>query len=209
MDKLNKKFFTFEGIEGSGKSTIINIVYNQLKKNKYDVFMTREPGGNNLIFAEKIRKIILEDENITPLTELFLFEAARIEHLDKVIIPNLKKNKIVICDRFADSTLVYQKLRGINIKNIEFLNRIATNNFFPSKVFIFDLEPEIALNRLKINKNREMNKFDKESLLFHKKIRNEYLKLVKKNKEKYILINANQEREKVAADIIKVLEKEF
>ncbi|BDV02153.1 MAG: thymidylate kinase [Candidatus Hepatoplasma vulgare] len=209
MSNLNKLFFTFEGIEGSGKSTIINIVYNEFLKRGYDIFLTREPGGNNLIFAEKIRKVILEDENITPLTELFLFEASRVEHLDKIIIPNLKQGKIVLCDRFADSTLVYQKSKGIDIRSIEFLNKIATNNFFPTKVFILDIEPEIALNRLKINKNREINKFDKENIFFHKKIRDEYLKLVKKNKEKYILINANQEKEKVSEDIIKILEKVF
>ncbi len=200
--KRHKNFFTIEGVEGAGKSTISKLVKAKLESLDKEVFLTREPGGKGLAFAEDIREIIMKHGDIDSITELLLFNASRREHMVKKIIPNLKENKIVISDRFTDSTLVYQGIvKGISEDIIISANKIATQNIQPSLTFILDIDPKIGIERI-INNERNTNRFDNESLEFHNKIREGYKKLLNQNKERYILINSNQKKEVIVDEIV-------
>ena len=202
MKKYNM-FIALEGGEGTGKSTIAKLVKNKLESIGEDVFLTREPGGRGLAFAEDIRNIIMKHGDIDPTTELLLFNAARREHMVKKIIPALKYGKVVISDRFSDSTIVYQGIvKGVDEKTILLANNISVQNNGPAIVFIFDLDPKTGLRRI-IDNERETNRFDNEGLKFHSKIRDGYKKLYKSNKDKYILIDATQSPDVIANFIIR------
>ena len=191
------KFIVICGVEGSGKGTQINLIKEHFKGNDNIVF-TREPGGTNI--AEKIRDIIL-NEDIDPLTEAYLFAAARREHIIKKIKPLLEEGKTIICDRFVYSSLVYQGLgRNLGINFIDRLNKPVIEGFYPDKIIYLDLEPEIGLERIKKN-NRETNRLDNEKLDFYKKCREGFLHLANNEPDKFIIINANQSEEKVFQDI--------
>lgn len=200
MNNLRKNFFTFEGVEGAGKSTVIKLLFEKLKNDGHDVFITREPGGLDLKFAEEIRKIIFKYKDIDSYTELFLFSAARREHINKVIIPNLEKGKIVICDRFIDSTLAYQT-EQVKFKEATIINKIAINKLLPSKTFLLDIDPKISLKRIQESKKREVNKFDNQELDYHWIIREKYLNLAKKNKDRFIKIDANNSIQNVVEEV--------
>lgn len=191
------KFIVICGVEGSGKGTQINLIKEHFKGNDNIVF-TREPGGTDI--AEKIRDIIL-NEDIDPLTEAYLFAAARREHIIKKIKPSLEEGKTIICDRFVYSSLVYQGLgRNLGINFIDRLNKPVIEGFYPDKIIYLDLEPEIGLERIKKN-NRETNRLDNEKLDFYKKCREGFLHLANNEPNKFIIINANQSEEKVFQDI--------
>lgn len=191
------KFIVICGVEGSGKGTQINLIKEYFKGNDNIVF-TREPGGTDI--AEKIRDIIL-NENIDPLTEAYLFAAARREHIIKKIKPSLEEGKTIICDRFVYSSLVYQGLgRNLGINFIDRLNKPVIEGFYPDKIIYLDLEPEIGLERIKKN-NREINRLDNEKLDFYKKCREGFLHLANNEPDKFIIINANQSERKVFQDI--------
>lgn len=191
------KFIVICGLEGSGKGTQINLIKEHFKGNN-NVIFTREPGGTNI--AEKIRDIIL-NEDIDPLTEAYLFAAARREHIIKKIKPLLEEGKTIICDRFVYSSLVYQGLgRNLGIDFVDRLNRPVIEGFYPDKVIYLDLEPEIGLERIKKN-NRETNRLDNEKLDFYKKCREGFLHLANNEPDKFIIINANQSERKVFQDI--------
>lgn len=191
------KFIVICGVEGSGKGTQINLIKEHFKGNDNIVF-TREPGGTDI--AEKIRDIIL-NENIDPLTEAYLFAAARREHIIKKIKPLLEEGKTIICDRFVYSSLVYQGLgRNLGINFIDSLNKPVIEGFYPDKVIYLDLEPEIGLERIKKN-SRETNRLDNEKLDFYKKCREGFLHLANNEPDKFIIINANQSERKVFQDI--------
>lgn len=191
------KFIVICGVEGSGKGTQINLIKEHFKGNDNIVF-TREPGGTDI--AEKIRDIIL-NENIDPLTEAYLFAAARREHIIKKIKPLLEEGKTIICDRFVYSSLVYQGLgRNLGINFIDRLNKPVIEGFYPDKVIYLDLEPEIGLERIKKN-SRETNRLDNEKLDFYKKCREGFLHLANNEPNKFIIINANQSERKVFQDI--------
>lgn len=191
------KFIVICGVEGSGKGTQINLIKEYFKGNDNIVF-TREPGGTDI--AEKIRDIIL-NEDIDPLTEAYLFAAARREHIIKKIKPLLEEGKTIICDRFVYSSLVYQGLgRNLGINFIDRLNKPVIEGFYPDKIIYLDLEPEIGLERIKKN-NRETNRLDNEKLDFYKKCREGFLHLANNEPNKFIIINANQSEEKVFQDI--------
>lgn len=191
------KFIVICGVEGSGKGTQINLIKEYFKGND-NVIFTREPGGTNI--AEKIRDIIL-NEDIDPLTEAYLFAAARREHIIKKIKPLLEEGKTIICDRFVYSSLVYQGLgRNLGINFIDRLNKPVIEGFYPDKVIYLDLEPEIGLERIKKN-NRETNRLDNEKLDFYKKCREGFLHLANNEPNKFIIINANQSERKVFQDI--------
>jgi len=207
VKKHKNIFITFEGGEGAGKSTVAKIVKKKLEQNGQPVFLTREPGGTNLKFSEDVRKIIMKHEDIDPITELLLFEAARREHITKKIIPNLKKGNLVISDRFADSTIVYQGIvKKIGEKIATCANDIAVGDNYPDLVFIFDIDPKIGFARIKNNK-RQTNRFDNEGLEFHKKIRESYLKISNKNKDKYKLLDATKKPEIIADEIVEIIKK--
>ncbi|MCG3205479.1 MAG: Thymidylate kinase [Elusimicrobia bacterium] len=174
-------FLTFEGTDGVGKSTQIKLLASWLKQKGHSVVLTREPGGGPL--AEKIRELLLNPRlSIEPLTELFLYEAARVEHVKKVIQPALKKGKVVLCDRFTDATLAYQgHARGLMIHALR-LNEIAAGNVAPNLTFLLDLAPHKGLHRAKArNKNNRGDRLENEGLAFQKKVRQGYRLLAKQH----------------------------
>ncbi len=200
-------FITFEGGEGTGKSTTASAVRDKLELNGYNAHVTREPGGHGLAIAEDIRKIIMNHGEMHPITELLLFNASRKEHIDKVIKPKLDDGYIVISDRFADSTVVYQGLvKNVDKETIEAANKIAMQETTPNIVFIFDLDPVLGRKRIHDN-NRETNRFDTEGIAFHKKIRQAYLDLQKTNEEKYILVDASKTTDEIVEFIFEKIKE--
>jgi len=188
-------FISFEGGEGAGKTTQINLLYDYLQTKKNNVLLTKEPGGS--IICNKIRKLILskkEEEKLAPLAELFLYLADRAHHVAKVIRPALDANKIVICDRYTDSTLVYQGYgRGLNMEQLESWNILATENLQPDITFVFDIEPTIGLTRIKTQRGLDgLDRMESEALEFHKRIRNGYLALLDKFPQRIKIIDASK-----------------
>lgn len=204
--KKHNIFITIEGGEGSGKSTVANLVAKRLSSEGQEVFLTREPGGVELPFSESIRDIIMSFPDIDPITELFLFNASRREHMVKKILPALKEGKLVISDRFTDSTIVYQGFcKGVPRSYIDASNDITIQNEIPKLVFIFDIDPIISQNRITLN-NRDTNRFDWEDKEFHKKVREGYRELAKEN-DRYILVDATKSPEEITELIIKKIKE--
>ena len=194
-------FITFEGGEGTGKTTQINILKKYLEDQGLEVIITREPGG--VISAENIRAVIFDNE-IDPITETMLYAAARREHYIKKIKPALDVGKIVICDRFIDSSIVYQGIvRGVGVDLVENINKYAINNVEPDLTIFFDLDPETGLKRVSL-RNEQMNRFDKESLDFHLKVRKGY-NLLSKTRNRFVLIDASKSIEDVTKQIINIM----
>jgi len=163
-------FITLEGGEGSGKTTVSEMIATQLRKEGYQVVLTREPGGVDI--AEQIRNVIVNVNNkaMDAKTEALLYAASRRQHLVERVVPVLNNNGIVICDRFIDSSLVYQGIaRHIGIEKVYQMNLFATEELMPSLTIFFDVAPEIGLKRLNDN-NREKNRLDLESLQFHQDV---------------------------------------
>jgi len=210
MKKLKKGLFiVFEGPEGAGKTTQAKLLYRYLKNKGYDVVLTREPGGTKL--AEAVRKIILSPKmKIYPMTELLLYEAARAQHIEEVIKPNLQKNKIVISDRFADASVVYQGYaRGLGVEFVEKLNKLVVCNVVPDITFLLDISPKEGLQRIKFNRKTSFDRLEKESLKFHIKIREGYLNIAKKRKNFYIINVENKTFQEVHTIIVDILNKKF
>lgn len=194
-------FITFEGGEGTGKTTQINILKKYLEDQGLEVIITREPGG--VISAENIRAVIFDNE-IDPITETMLYAAARREHYIKKIKPALDAGKIVICDRFIDSSIVYQGIvRGVGVDLVENINKYAINNVEPDLTIFFDLDSETGLKRVSL-RNEQMNRFDKESLDFHLKVRKGY-NLLSKTRNRFVLIDASKSIEDVTKQIINIM----
>lgn len=198
-------FITFEGTEGSGKTTVIEKVVKYYIDKGYKVIKTREPGGSKI--AEDIRNIILDlnNTNMDAITEAMLYAASRRQHLVEKVIPYLEQGYIVLCDRFIDSSLAYQGYaRGLGIEKVYQLNLIATNGLLPLKTIYIDVHPEIGLSRIK-NNNREQNRLDLEKLSFHQKVYEGYNQVSNMFKDRFIVINGEQEQEKVFNDTVEVL----
>lgn len=186
-------FITFEGPEGSGKSSVLDKIYHQLEHDGFNVLKTREPGGTPI--SEQIRNIILDksNTNLEPRTEALLYAASRRQHLVEKIWPALKEGKIVLCDRYLDSSLAYQgNARGLGYENILSINNFATENTFPDLTILFNIQPELGLERISKNSNREVNRLDLEKLDFHKKVREGFLELAKKYPERFYIVDASQ-----------------
>ena len=184
---IKPRFISFEGGEGSGKSTQIKLLAKRLAKYG-DVITTREPGGT--IEAEIIRNLLVKGKKNkwSGVVETLLLYAARKDHIDKVIAPSLKKNKWVLCDRFKESTLVYQGYgKNVDIALIKKLDKIITNNLTPGLTFILDIDPIIGLKRSKRKSNTE-TRYENMSLGFHNKIRKAFKAIARLNKKKFILI---------------------
>ena len=198
-------FITFEGPDGSGKSTIIQKVYNYLIENNYDVIKTREPGGSPI--AEKIRNLILDTENTSMgyRTEALLYAASRAQHVEKTILPALNENKIVLCDRFLISSLAYQGVgRGLGIENVRNINDFAINGVFPDFVLFFDVDPITTLKRK--SSLDTADRLEKEGNNFHERVYNGYKEIL--NSEKNIeIIDATQSVEDVFSQCIEVLKR--
>jgi len=203
-------FITFEGIEGSGKTTHARKLFEYLKKKGYACIFTQEPGGTPL--GEKIRALLLNPESgsIDALAEVLLFEASRREHVIKVVFPAIKKGEIVICVRFNDSTLAYQGYgRKIPLNTINYLNRMVTENLQPDLTFLLDVTPEVGLRRALAHTPQEEMRFEKE---FEKKgdllceIREGFLNLAKKNPNRIKTIDSHKPKEEVFKEIKKEVE---
>lgn len=198
-------FITFEGPDGSGKSTIIQKVYDYLIENNYDVIKTREPGGSPI--AEKIRDLILDTENIKMgyRTEALLYAASRAQHVEETILPALNENKIVLCDRFLISSLAYQGVgRGLGIENVRNINEFAINGVFPDFVLFFDVDPITTLKRK--SSLDTADRLEKEGNNFHERVYNGYKEIL--NSEKNIeIIDATQSVEDVFSQCIEVLKR--
>ncbi len=201
-------FITFEGGEGSGKTTIAKMIKDQLTKEGYSVVLTREPGGVEI--AEEIRNIIhdIKNTNMDKKTEALLYAASRRQHLIEKVIPALNKNCIVICDRFIDSSLVYQGIaRGIGIDEVYQMNLFATENILPVRTIFFDIKPEDGLKRVYDNKDREVNRLDLETLDFHQKVYEGYLDICDKYSERIVKIDASQNIEGVFNQVIEKIKE--
>ncbi len=198
-------FITFEGPDGSGKSTIIQKVYDYLIENNYDVIKTREPGGSPI--AEKIRNLILDTENTEMgyRTEALLYAASRAQHVEETILPALNENKIVLCDRFLISSLAYQGVgRDLGIENVRKINEFAINGVFPDFVLFFDVDPITTLKRK--SSLDTADRLEKEGNNFHERVYNGYKEIL--NSEKNIeIIDATQSVEDVFSQCIKVLKR--
>lgn len=200
------KFITFEGGEGSGKTSVIKLILPDLEKAGYPFVLTREPGGTPI--AEEIRSVILSirSKGMDPRTEALLYCASRREHLQKKVVPNLDKGVNVLCDRYIDSSLAYQGYaRGLGIDEVININMFATENEWPDFTIFFDISPEKGLERIARNQNREVNRLDLEILPFHKEVYAGYLELLERYPDRIRRLNADQPLEKVAADCLQIV----
>lgn len=202
------KFITFEGGEGSGKSTVMKDVATRLEKEGYKLVLTREPGG--IPIAEEIRNVILDKANtkMDPRTEALLYAASRRQHLVEKIWPALERGEIVLCDRYLDSSLAYQGgARGLGVDEVLSINMFATEGEYPDLTLLFDLEPEEGLKRIEKNKGREVNRLDLEKLEFHKKVRDNFHALAKKYSTRYIIIDASKPLSEVEDEVYKIIKE--
>ena len=199
-------FITFEGPDGSGKTTQINKLVKFLEESNVPFVFTREPGTQHSKASGKIREILVDKENqIPPLTEAMLFAADRKMHLDQVILPALKENKLVICDRYVDSSLAYQGAgRQLGIEKIKLLNEIAIESKYPDYTFFFDLKPEDS--KLRINNREESrDRFELSGESFNERVYQGYLDVIKLFPERFVIIDAS----KPIDDVFEQLKKEF
>jgi dTMP kinase len=199
-------FITFEGVEGAGKTSILHSVGTKLQELGFDVVTTREPGGIDI--AEKIRDIILNPTHtaMDGRTEALLYAAARRQHLVEKVLPALEKGKVILCDRFIDSSLAYQGYaRDLGMDEVFTINQFAIQNAMPDLTLLFDIEPKKGLERIAANKDRERNRLDLEKIAFHEKVYEAYQLLVKQFPERMKVINADQSMEKVERDSLSLI----
>ena len=189
------RFITFEGCEGSGKTTQSKLLFEYLQSSGTECIWTREIGGTKT--AEKIREIIIHDD-MDPMTELLLIMAARKEHVDKVVLPALAKGITVICDRFIDSSICYQGLH-IGVQKVLALHKDVFGDFMPDLTFFIDVETEEGLKRAAIRGGN--NKFEDKDIVEHRKIREGFLKLVEMFPKRIVRIDGMRGVEEVAKDV--------
>ena len=194
-------FVTIEGVEGCGKTTIGKLIVEKLMSDGYEVIYTREPGGIEI--AEQIRKVILDvnNTNMDPRTEALLYAASRRQHLIEKIVPAIKNNKIIICDRFVDSSLAYQgHARGLGIDNVYEINKFAIDTLMPDLTLLFDLDPRLGLERISANKLREVNRLDLEQLDFHTLVREGFSIIQEREPNRVKKVDASKTVEEVFND---------
>lgn len=201
-------FITFEGIEGSGKSTQIKLLAARLQDKGHKILQTREPGGCPL--ADKIRALLLDADNseMVPMTELMLYAAARAQHVNEVILPALGAGAIVLCDRFSDATYAYQSFgRGLPRGMVMQLNQLACNNLAPDLTLLLDCEVGIGLSRARSRISSldghtpKEERFELEALSFHQRVRDGYLALSQENPGRFTVIQADQPPDAIADNI--------
>jgi dTMP kinase len=205
-------FITFEGIEGSGKSTQISRLLQHLTEQRRPVTLTREPGGTPI--GDQVRRILLDPLNrlLDPTAELLLYAASRAQHLREVIHPALEVGRIVLCDRFSDATIAYQGYgRGLSVPVIRELDRIVTAGLRPRLTVLLDLPAETGLGRARgRNTSQGLHgeaRFENEDIAFHSMVRNGYLQLAKEEPERIRVVNAARLPEEVQADIRKIVDE--
>lgn len=187
------RFITVEGGEGAGKSTIIVRLFEELKRRGVDVLLTREPGGIDI--AEQIREIILNPKHtqMDKRTEALLYAAARRQHLVEKVLPALEAGKLVLCDRFIDSSLAYQgHARGLGIEEVYAINRFAVEDCMPDCTLFFDVPPQVGLARIDAAKGREVNRLDLEGMRFHELVREGYQLAMQRDPHRFLVIDAQQ-----------------
>jgi len=186
-------FVTFEGGEGAGKSTAIAGAAEALRDEGRQVIVTREPGAGE--FGAAVRKLLLDAGDVPPVSELFLFLADRANHCQRIVAPALERGELVLCDRYADSTLVYQGLvRGLDEPFVRQANAIATGGLVPDRTLLLDIPPEIGLSRL-----AEMNRLDREPAEFHRRVRDGFLRLARAEPGRWRILDATQDSQVVLA----------
>ncbi len=206
-------FISFEGGEGAGKSTQVRMLSDRLAASGYRTLLTREPGGSPL--GEKIRKFLLAGKvkDYGPVAETLLFYTARQNHLESLILPNIKKGVWVICDRFADSSRAYQgAASGVDDGIFDALDRIVVGKNFPELTLIIDLPVDVAMRRVakrQIDEGHEVDRFEGEDLQFHEKLRAGFLKIAAANPKRCIIIDGSQSREKVSELVWQTVEERF
>ena len=193
-------FITFEGPDGSGKTTVSTGVYNKLKEEGYDVIYTREPGGIDI--AEQIRSVILDPKNtaMDARTEALLYAASRRQHLVEKVLPALERGAIVLCDRFIDSSLAYQGCgRHLGIQEVYDINQFAIEGHMPDKTIFLNVSPEVGLER--VNANRSfVDRMELESMQFHQDVYNGYQKVVEMYRDRMIIIDSSRTSDVVIAE---------
>lgn len=204
---MQGKLITIEGLDGAGKTTVIKNVLKRLTNHSELEFVyTREPGGNQI--AEQIREVILnqKNSNMDAVTETLLYAAARRQHLIEDIKPMLEQGKIVICDRFVDSSIAYQGVgRGVGYGKVKQINDLIIDEIKPDLTLYFEIEPEVGLKRISDHRIDEVNRLDKEEVNFYKKVAQGYRQLIKNNPERFEIINADQSILDTEDDVIVVL----
>ena len=204
-------FITFEGVEGSGKTTQIQRLKKYLTQRGIPCKVTREPGGCPI--GEKVRKILLNPDHreMVPMSELLLYEAARAQHVNDMIKPFLKKGGVILCDRFNDATLAYQGYgRRIDLRWIERLNHLSSQGIRPDVTFLLDCPSDVGLKRA-LQRNRELKqereeRFEKEEIQFHRRVRKGYLAIAKKEPRRVKVIDTRQGEDKVFNKIRKTVD---
>lgn len=198
-------FITIEGPDGAGKSTQIELLKKYFQEQDKDIVITREPGGTEI--SEKIRNIILDNKNtaMADTTEALLYAASRAQHVHQKIIPALKEGKVVICDRFVHSSLVYQGIgRGLGVEEVKAINDFAIEGIKPDVTLFFDISPETALKR-KTNNNLG-DRLENEKVDFHQRVYKGYKSLIEKYPEEFTIINANGTIDEIHKQVIKAIE---
>lgn len=201
-------FITFEGPDGAGKSTIIKLVHEKLLQDGFNIVLTREPGGTPI--AEKIRDIILDNSNqaLDARTEALLYAASRRQHLVEKIWPALKEDKIVLCDRFLDSSLAYQGGgRNLGVENVLNINLFATENTYPDLTLFFDVSPEVGLARVSKDKKRVADRLDNENENFHDKVYRTFKEIIEQNKNRIVVIDASKSIDEVVETTYKIIKE--
>ena len=204
-------FITFEGIEGSGKTTQIQNIAEFLRSRGRDCLITQEPGGTRI--GEKVRAILLDPQSkdMDPMTELLLYKADRVQHVKKLVIPSLSSGKIVLCDRYFDATVVYQGFaRGIDVKLINTLHKLILDDLKPDMTILLDLAPEVGLARAwkQIESGKRAGfetRFEKEAFAFHQRVREGYLELARLEPARFRIVDASKDETQVCEEIINLL----
>ena len=203
---MNNLFITFEGGDGSGKSTQVNLLKDYLDNLNFETIKTREPGGTPS--AEILRDLLTtgEVEKWTPMSEALLMWASRYEHLIQVIEPALNSGKNVICDRFYDSTYAYQGVaHNLGIDKMEKLKKIIIGDIEPDVTFVLDIDPKVGLKR-SLDRSNQENRFESYNIDFHNKIRSAFLEIAKKNKKRCVVIDASLNEQEINNLIITVID---
>ena len=201
-------FIAIEGPDGCGKSTQIELLAAALRERGFDVILTREPGGTRL--GEEIRKLLLlsKEENFSPYAELLLFEAARAQHVEEVLKPAMKEGKVVIASRYAEATRAYQGGgRGLPLPEVAAANALGTRGLWPDLTVILDIDSEEGLRRVKGAAGKdlppgELDRIEKESLVFHRRVRKEYLSLAEEEKDRVRVVDGSKTVGEVSKEVL-------
>lgn len=197
------KFISFEGVDGCGKSTLMEHLSRWLEKAGIPYILTREPGGTSI--GEKIRRLILDPSSaeMSGRTEVLLYTASRAQLIDEIIVPNIKKGAWVLTDRFADATFAYQGYgRGFDLERLKSIQEWATRNVWPDKTILLDCSVETALNRIGV-RNGEKDRIESENIAFHRKVRAGYLALAEMEPERFLVLDADKPLDEVIEEFYK------